>query len=171
MIFEEDHIYAGKILKSHGYQGDLLVNLEGFTDWGLHEKEVVFIEIDGIQVPFFIDYCEETNNHSFIIKLKDVDTQDEAHELAGKKLFLLTDKQVKNKKPVHNESLIGFHFKDLTSGKQGEIIDRINIPGNPLLNILVDGQEKTVPINDDLIIRLDTKKNLLEMQLPEGLFE
>ena len=67
MIFEESYIYAGRILKTHGYQGHVLVNVECVASDHLKEKEPVFLEIDGIYVPFFVESFEWKDDKTVIL--------------------------------------------------------------------------------------------------------
>ncbi len=170
MIFKENYIYAGKILKTHGYQGELVVVLEDFAKETFKKKGPVFVEIDGICVPFFIEYLEESGNR-FILKLDDINTDYDAEEYPGLKLFVVDKNNKSSSKPFGMNELIGFRFEDTCSGLKGKVKEIVEIPGNPLLKIETGKQEFLVPFNNKLVIRMNSKENLLVMKLPEGLLD
>jgi len=170
MIFEEDYFYAGKILKTHGYQGHLLVNFECFTNRDLKEKEPVFLEIDGIHVPFFIESFEPKDENTIIIKFDNLSTDHDAEEFTGCKVFFPEKSKNKKKKSFSIDKLTGFSFEDITTGIKGTIIDIIDIPGNPLLKIKTSlKKEFFTPYHNELVEKINQKEKLLIMKLPEGL--
>ena len=65
MIFKEDLVLIGKLLKPHGIQGEitLLFEKELYTEI---ETPYYLLELDGIYVPFFIEeiWFYETNRKS-----------------------------------------------------------------------------------------------------------
>ena len=172
MLFEEEYIYAGKILKTYGYQGYFLITGERFIKGYLKEKEPIFIEIDGISVPFFIEDFEEKSEKTYILKLTDIESDFDAQEYIGCKLLISSGK-IKNKAVHFNiQSLIDFTFKDVNSSLEGKVTEVNEIPGNPLLRILLtNGKEFYIPFHNNLVEKINIKQNLLVMDLPEGLFD
>lgn len=172
MLFDEEYIYAGKILKTHGYQGYFLITVESFINGYLKKKEHIFIEIDGISVPFFIEDFEEKGVNTFILKLNDIETDFDAEEYIGCSLLLPSNKRKNTVNQFNILSLIDFKFRDINSNKEGVVIDVNEIPGNPLLRILLDDErEYYIPFHNKLVEKINIKQNILVMNLPEGLFE
>jgi 16S rRNA processing protein RimM len=66
--------------------------------------------------------------------------------------------------------LIGYTLFDETLGLIGEITDVNDYSGNLLLSVEYEGKEALVPLNDELIVRLDEDLQEIELRIPEGLF-
>ena len=56
----EKMILLGRITRLHGYEGTVIVRLEKESGDYLQKMETVFIEIEGILVPFFISDSEDS---------------------------------------------------------------------------------------------------------------
>ena len=67
-------------------------------------------------------------------------------------------------------TLIGFMLFDESLGQIGEINDVHDYSGNLLLSVDYQGDEALVPLNEDLIVRLDEDLREIELRIPEGLF-
>ena len=64
----------GKVLKSDGTDGGILL---GLSELGLEDidlKEPVFIAFDGLEVPFFISSIRAKGSTKAVVKFFDVDT-------------------------------------------------------------------------------------------------
>ena len=75
----------GRILKSYGTDGGLLVSSDVDLET-LEKKEPVFIEYDGLQVPFFIVDCTPKGSR-YILHLTDISNLEEADEVVGRQIF------------------------------------------------------------------------------------
>ena len=73
---------VAKVVKSFGTDGGLL--LSGNVDLEtLDFKEPVFIEFDGLQVPFFILDCQPKGGKT-VVHLNDVRNLEDAEEMVGR---------------------------------------------------------------------------------------
>ena len=78
----------GKVLKSDGTDGSILL---GLLELGLEDidlKEPVFIVFDGLEVPFFISSIRAKGSTKAVVKFRDVDSLADAEELIGREVFL-----------------------------------------------------------------------------------
>lgn len=173
MIFKEEYIIAGKVLKPHGYQGNLVIKFnDGFSDV-LNEKEYIFLKIEGICVPFFIDFLEETGPNKFIVKLRDYNSDVSVQEYKGCEVYLTSDKHTQvAPKETGLSVYIGFRFIDVSSESRGQVVDINEVPGNPLLEVELESKNRQfIPFHMDLIKEVDHKKKLLVMELPKGILD
>ena len=169
----------GSIIKTHGFDGALVISTENQIDIELIEncinkKGFVFINIDEIQVPFFItEKTKVLNNKSILIYLDDIFNDNQAKKYISSKIFVeddCFDKKIEAKLIV-NHDLIGFLVIDENLGIIGNIFDFINIPSNPLLIVKKSDKEILIPINDDFIIEINNEDKKIIIELPEGLIE
>jgi 16S rRNA processing protein RimM len=171
MIFEEEYIFAGFILKTHGYQGHLILKSENLAFDHTAQEEYIFLEIEGICVPFFVEEWETAGNQTSLLKLEGIGSDQEAHVYKGTRCYLKGSRKVEKTAPSGLSKFIGYQFSDSPSGTRGSITDVDEIPGNPVLIIeTTEGEEVYVPYHKDLIENTDHKNKLLVMKLPDGMF-
>ena len=81
-------IPVGRVLKSNGTEGEMLVGLRGFLPADINTQEPVFILIDGLPVPFFIESCRERGTSKLLVRLTGVHSLEDADDLAGADLLM-----------------------------------------------------------------------------------
>lgn len=170
-ISELDLIKIGEIVKAHGYKGELVIKLSTDFD-NLKETELIFIEIDGIFVPFFFSNEPKAfKKSSAIVKLNNIDSDTEAKELI-KCSVLLPKENILFSLDNENvfETLSGYdvYDGDVKIGKAG---DFLNIPSNPILSVFNKDKEILIPINDEFLVEINSKNKKVIFNLPEGLID
>jgi len=143
--------------------GDVL----DFPEW-------LFIRIDGGLVPFGVaeeSVFQKDKNH-LVVGLLQVNTQEKASALVGLTCNLegeWTDWFEGTREET--DSLTGFDVVDEISGKSGKVIGFQDIPGNPLLEIEIDGKNALLPLNPEFVVLTDLKNRKLVLRIPEGLLD
>jgi 16S rRNA processing protein RimM len=170
-ISELDLVKIGEIVKAHGYKGELVIKLSTDFD-NLKETEPIFIEIDGIFVPFFFSYAPKTfKKSSTIVKLENLDSDNEVKELIKCNVLLPSEKiKQSNDNEKVFETLEGYKVfdKDNFIGIAGEFL---NIPSNPILTVLKNNNEILIPINDEFLVEVDSNNKKIIFKLPDGLID
>jgi 16S rRNA processing protein RimM len=70
------------------------------------------------------------------------------------------------------KGLSGYKVYKIDNRLVGTIIDVIENPGQLLMNVRIKkDKEILIPLHEDLIIRIDNKKKIIKMDLPQGLIE
>ena len=138
MIDLSNSICLGTITKTHGIKGQVVLRLDQFGFDDILRMEPVFIEIDGLPVPFFIEQYKEKTTDSLILSFDDINSEEDAAELAGCKLFI--DKNnIRTSHHIHNirqlSDLRGYTVVDKELGTLGKLKDILDIEMNPLLSI------------------------------------
>ncbi|MGE0770900.1 MAG: ribosome maturation factor RimM [Cyclobacteriaceae bacterium] len=158
---------AGYVVKKHGFRGELRIH---FDHTPPKKLESIFLQIDGMLVPFFIRHLSIGDPYS-VIKLDDVDTERDAEQLTQKEIYLPNSiKPKKQRREADLVSLIGF---DVFKGEQplGKVANVQDHHLNPLLIIDRAGKELLIPVNDHFIIDLNHKTRTMQVQLPEGFLD
>jgi len=150
---------VAKILKSNGTEGDILIGLLSIDAEEINTEEPVFVEFDGLPVPFFIEKLTPRGNTRAIVHLTDVDSLADAEELVGRQICLDGDDSANDE-----EDFTGWSLYD-NDRLVGIIDGQEDIPGNPCLCIA----DALVPLHEDFIVSADPEKRVLVMNLPEGL--
>ncbi len=169
MINITDYLPAGFITRTHGIQGKLIIRLEATNADDIPEEEWVFVEIDGLPVPFFLTEVHELNENKITVALDTITTETDARKLVGCKLFIHKDNLSERTKKLHKEkSIIGYKVHDKKLGLIGTIVEIIHIAENPVIRI--NGtKEFLVPYHKDFILKIAHKDKLLQVMLPDGL--
>lgn len=141
-------------------------------------QPVLFIEFDGVEVPFTIERCTPKGRDGAIIKFTTVNDLAHAEELVRKELF--ADAEVLNPylpdidsqdDDISLKALVGFTLLDSEGQLAGTVSEFLDYPSNPCLEIVrPTGEIAVVPIHQDLIIGFNPENHQLQMEIPEGLF-
>ncbi|HNZ42349.1 MAG TPA: ribosome maturation factor RimM [Bacteroidales bacterium] len=169
---KEQFSYVGKIIKTPGYKGEILAQIEaGFID-KFKKTEFVFVEIQHEQVPFLILSRENKYHHVFLFSLDDIDTVEKAQKLTGCRLFIA--EQAKKKKisgDFELKELIGFEVQDKKSGKIGKIACFLELPQQQIMQIFKDKKEILIPFNEAIVLAIDVAHKTVTIRAPEGLID
>lgn len=166
----------GSFTKTHGVQGHLALQLNDevsfdLIDKGLLEKEAVFVEQNGIPVPFFIaeNGLRELNSKTILVLLEDIDDA-KAKKLYPCKVYLNTFYMdtVTTSNEEHPKNWIGYDVIDSRIGKIGKVDDFIDLKENPLLSVNYQNSELLIPLMSDFIISVDSETELITVELPDG---
>ena len=86
MIKDEDVFYIGYIQKFRGLQGEVeMVFTDDPFDRG--SSPYLVFNIDGINIPFFIEYYKFKNQDTVILKFENINSDSEAKAFVGTKVF------------------------------------------------------------------------------------
>ena len=154
-------IPVAKILKSNGIEGDLLVGLIDSDIEELKANEPVFVEFDGLPVPFFIESCSPKGNTRAILHLTGIDSLKDADEVVGREIVLDAEWDDEDSLDFTGWTL---YDRDRLVGTVDGLED---IPGNPCLDVA----GTLIPLHEDLIIEADPASSRLVMAVPDGLLD
>jgi 16S rRNA processing protein RimM len=167
----EDYFRIGTILKPKGLKGELHMYAD-FDGLESIKFDAVFIEIAGRQVPYFVSSIKYLQKNAAYLVLEDVDSIEKATMLAKKHVYLPAKLKPKKKK---NEftlfDLVGFTAIDEDEGELGEITEVNEYPQQILATVNYKNCEVLFPLNEEIIKRIDVVKNIVLVDLPEGLLD
>lgn len=166
-------VKVGYVQKPHGIHGELVIRFEEDYYETLDEYPPLFLEIDQLLVPFFIldEGLRFKSGESVIARLEWVDSDKKAKALCGLSVFVNQDDVIEFEDELSPHSLVGFQLFGEELGLIGEISEVNDFSGNLLLSVEYQGKEALVPLNEELIVRLDEDKREIELRMAEGLFD
>ena len=94
-----------KVLKSWGAAGEVVLSRPADSPQDLNVQEPVFIEFDGLPVPFYFESLQEKGNR-LIVKFEDVDTLAQAEELVGREVRFAAEEE------EEEDTLLGLRVRD-----------------------------------------------------------
>jgi 16S rRNA processing protein RimM len=171
-MVKDDFFYLGKILKTYGSKGHLLIFLDVDDPVRYEKMETVFIGIENDRIPFSIEEFELKQKNSARIRFEDICTADDAGIFIGRELYLPVDMlpPLKGKRFYYHE-VIGFTVFDKKYGNIGIITSILDLPQQSLMQIQHGSKEILIPIVDKVLLKVDRSKKELHIWAPEGLIE
>lgn len=154
----------GRITRTHGFEGAVVVKNEGITGRVPEPGEPVFIITDGIPVPFFIHEISVINPDTVVISFDYYETPESvawmkgcevSHEITGVEEELT--------------SQAGYTITDPDSRFTGLIKYIRHDPGQLMAVVSTAKGEVLIPMHPDLIRSVDHKRKIITMSLPQGI--
>jgi 16S rRNA processing protein RimM len=172
MIEKDNCLLLGTLNRLHGTKGSLLLWVRDIKAEDIKKRDSVFVEIDGLLVPFFIESFQINSAERVLLKIDGIDSENKAKTLLGASVYILRN-QVKRKKKTLDEGTLleGYKVIDKTLGFVGTAKEITGIASNPLLLILQGDKEFLIPIHEDVILEINEKIREIRINAPEGLFE
>jgi 16S rRNA processing protein RimM len=169
---KDDFYYLGKIHKTHGNKGQVIVQLDVDDPEKYIELESVYLDLHGERIPFFIATLELKHNRKALIQFQDFETIEDAESLAGLEMYLpITDLPALKGNQFYYHEIIGFRVSDQQHGEIGVIEDVLDLPHQSLFQIRFGDKEILIPVVDEVILKVDKTNKLLLIRAPEGLIE
>ena len=166
-----DCTQIGFIRKTHGVRGELTLDFYSAFEHSLSESERLFLELNGLLVPFFI--ADEglliKSSKSAIVKLDWVDSEEYARRLVGNPVFLFSHEIVSEEEVAPISGFEGYLLEDETLGTIG-IITRIDdYSGNVVFTVIKENIELLIPFNDELLVSVNHQQKTIKLKIPDGL--
>lgn len=168
MINDNEVYKIGQIGRTHGVRGEVTLQ---FTDdvWDRAEAEYLFLRVDGLPVPFFLEEYRFRSQTTALVKFLDYDTADDVQFLVGCDVLFphaLTPER-KEDEPYTWHYFTGFTLFDATAGSLGTI-DHVD---DSTANVLFHVGGRLIPAAQEWVTDIDHKQRIIRMELPEGLLE
>ncbi|MGB7498642.1 MAG: ribosome maturation factor RimM [Moheibacter sp.] len=168
---KEDCYYLGKITKKHGFKGNLILHLETDEPELYQNMESVFIETNGMLVPFFFENIGPHSKNKLLVKFEDL-TPEEVEKLINRSVWLPLDTlpELEDDAFYYHE-IIGYKVIDSRRGEIG-LIKNVNDSGiQALFEIDFDGKQILIPVVDDWILEVNKDEKFIRIDTPDGLIE
>ncbi len=167
-----DCVKIGTVQKTHGINGEVVIRFSGEYYDTVEQALVLFLEIDGLLVPFFVaeDGLRFRSGETVITKFDWIDTDQKAAELVGLSVFVKNEDIVLPEDEFHTNRLVGFTLFDTKLGQIGPVVEVNDYSGNLIITVDYSGREVLVPLNEDFLVRLDEETKMIELDTPGGIF-
>ena len=159
----------GKISKTHGYNGTVVLVSDQPLDDDAERLKEIFVVIDGLQVPFPVEELVLLTDTSAHIQLEFVDNQNEAQELVGCQAYAASGISIQEI-DTEWEQWTGFAVHDTQFGKIGVIQKIEDYNGNIVLQVMDGKKETLISLYPELITHIDQNAKILKITAPEGYF-
>ena len=166
-----DYYYLGKIIKTHGNNGDVTAYLDVDEPLEYEWLDMVFLNINKTPVPYFIENIRILNNKA-VITFEDINDLEKAITLVKKEMYLpLSSLPKLSGNNFYYHEVEGFEVVDEKFGKIGTLKEVLDYPNQAVMQIFYDEKEVLIPVNDDIIREVDRKNKIIKIKAPDGLID
>lgn len=169
MIKIEDLYKIGVLGKPHGIKGELTFMFDDDI-FDRTDADYLFLEIDKIFVPFYIEEYRFRNETTALIKFCDIEDADSARSYTGCNVYFPKSMSDNDKREDMNwHDLCGYTIID--NNKTIGIIINVDESTENILFTVKSSNDSPIliPAADDLIKDINIKDKIITMELPEGL--
>lgn len=169
----KDNCYQlGYVAKVHGLHGEVNIVLDVDYPEDYEDLKQVFLEQKSRLVPFFIEHFVLLHNNKVLAKFEDFNTVDEVSKLVGSALYLPTKElQELEEGQYYYHELIGFEVLDENLGSIGIVKVIYDLETQDLLGVDHKGKEVLIPIQDQIVLKVDKAEKKVYCLLPTGLLD
>ena len=169
---KEDCFYLGKVVSKYSFKGEVLIKLDTDEPDTYENMESVLVSLGNNLVPFFIDRCRLHKSNLLRIDFEEVKDEPTADKLIGAELYLpLTMLPPLTGNKFYYHEVIGFTILDEVHGDIG-VVESINDnTAQDLFELKKGDKELFIPINDDIITKVDRENKTIHVKAPEGLVQ
>lgn len=174
MISDNEITPIGRFVKTHGVNGEINALVD--PDIDIDSLRCVVVKIDGINVPFFIASSRAKGSESVLLTIDRIKDTDHAAELCGHVIYALRsdldDDAETGDDGFYVSDLIGYTLLDGNAATVGTVTGYDDSTANVLLKVTTaDGREIYAPIAAELINDIDPDRQVISINLPEGLLD
>ncbi|MBP3725684.1 MAG: 16S rRNA processing protein RimM [Bacteroidaceae bacterium] len=170
MITFDDLYKIGRVGKPHGVHGEvqLLVDDDVFDRT---DTPYIFIEVDGLPVPFFFESYRFRGSQSALAVFEGIDSEQAARRLTGSTLWFERRLADADADDTALPALVGY---TITDEQQQQTVGTIVAINDTTINVLFevetpDHRQLLIPVAEEWITDIDTDRRTVSMHLPEGL--
>ena len=170
-MFKKDCFLIGSIFKLHGYKGNFVIYNENNYSFTSNKIEYLFIEIDQILVPFFIEKFSINKTKNILIKLENISSETKAKKFLNLKVYLPNKYLFIDKEKTTKNDIIGFTVNDINLGFLGTIKNIDTQTSQKLIYVSNEENEFCFPMNDHFIKSIKFETQTISVEIPKEIIE
>ncbi len=170
-LLHKEYCEIGILFSTSGIKGEIIFKPTSLGEIDLNSISVLFIEDpENSFLPYFIEHFIIKNTQKILLKLEGINTKEQASQLLQKKVWILKEDFKKGTSLTSPISLIGFDLIDKKSFL-GVVKDVIRTSTQWVIKIIINNTEVFIPLQEEIILKIDLPEKKLYMSIPEGLLE
>lgn len=170
MITDHDVYKIGSLTRTHGVRGEVAFQ---FTDdvWDRVEADYLFLRLDGLLVPFFLEEWRFRSDNVALLKFEDIDSADDARRIVGTEVYFPKDLTPED---LDEEELEWQHFTGFEVWQDDSLLGTVTSVLDQTANVLLvvttpDDHELLIPAHEDFVLEADHRQRRLLVSVPEEL--
>ncbi len=170
----DDCFYLGYTQKTIGHKGELALKLDVDSPSSYANLDAFFVQNhkgDQVLVPYFVEHSQ-IQGQILRCKIEGIDQQKEAKAIIGKSIFLpISALPELSGNQFYFHEVIDYQIKDSAFGIVGTIETILEFSTTNLFSVKHQDKEILIPINDEIINRVDRENQCIEVSCPDGLID
>ena len=167
-----DFYYLGKITKKFSFRGEVIIFLDTDSPEFYYNIKKIFINLNNVLTPFDLSSVIPNKSNRIRVKINGINTENDTKKLINKEIYLPIESLPKtDENSFYYHEIIGYTVLDQDSKKVGNITGVNDQSPQHLFQINASGKKTLVPINDNLIIKVDKKNKTMRIELPDGILD
>lgn len=168
MVLEELY-QVGTITKTMGIHGALHLVAENNCNQVIENSRALFVQQEPDYVPFIVAEIKNPTGERYVIAFEDVTCPEEAEKLSGQAVFV-PKTEISADDVLLLKGIEGFEVWDnATNQSIGTVKEIVDNPAHEILSVDYHGKEILIPITETMIVAMDETKQMLQVDLPDGL--
>jgi|SRR6218665_2206364 len=168
---KEDYYFLGTITRTHGLQGNVILKLDTDQPEMYDKLTSIFLEINGLLVPFFVEKQSWSRSDTKIITFKN-SSEALVNQAIGKEVFLpLSTLPPLSGKKFYYHEVVGFEIREEDGKTCGTIVSINDMTAQNYFILKLAGKEIIIPLIRDWILEVNRDEKFIKMFLPEGLMD
>jgi len=173
MKFDELELFEiASVFKPHGLNGYISIKtIENYSNKNFNIGMPVFLKIEGIPVPFFIEEMKSSGGN-LVLKLKNISNNEQAARFRNSTIMITANNIIENEsEEIPQSELIGYAVYDAKYGFIGNISLFNDIPGNPVFETTFDNKTIIIPFIEQIVIEINKDNKTVKISAPDGLID
>ncbi len=161
---------SGKIVGTHGIKGEVRIDPWCDSPEFLCAFKKLYLDQNG---QTFIEVKSRPHKNVALVKIKGIDTIEEAQKLRGKIVYINRDDITLGEGVNFVQDLIGLEVKDADNGDvYGKISDVLRTGANDVYEITDSNKKKYLaPVIDEVIVKTDVDGGFVLIRPMKGIFD
>ncbi|MDR6084708.1 16S rRNA processing protein RimM [Chryseobacterium sp. SORGH_AS909] len=160
---KEDCYLLGKITRRHGLAGNVILKLDTDQPELYTKLDSIFVEINGLLVPFFVAKTAWSKSDSLNIAFKN-STEALVDQSLGKNVYLpLSTLPKLTGKQFYYHEIIGYTILDENNNDCGVIRSVNDQTAQTYFITNLDGKEVVIPMIKDWIVEVNREERFIKM--------
>jgi 16S rRNA processing protein RimM len=167
----EEYFKIGKFVAAFGVNGQLILQHELGKKTSLKGLQAIFIEEKKKSfLPWFIESVKIKSENEVYLALEGIKNREAALKITQKEVWLPEADFKKFAAKSAPASLLGYLVLEVEN-ELGPILEVIEQPHQLLCRLEINNKEVLIPLNESTLQKIDHKKRLVIVTLPDGLLE
>ncbi len=170
---DTEYIEIGRVVKTHGYKGELKINLALEKLKNIDEIKAFYFKEGNSFVPYFLETVQIIADDAAIMLFDSFDSKESAKLIVGYVLYA-SSADVEEKvveETINFDGYINYTIQDKTLGHIGTIAEVVIHPHQIFAIIIKNEEEVLIPLHAELVIEINDEESKIIMNLPEGLLD
>jgi 16S rRNA processing protein RimM len=167
-----NYFSIGKLVSVFGLQGEFVLKHSLGKRTSLQGVEAIFLEErKNSFIPYFVQKASVKDHEHTFVKLEGIDTKEAARKLVQTPVYLGEADFKLHAASSAPLAMLGFTVHDKELGELGVIEEVIEMPMQVLVKIMYRETEVLLPLNEQSLVKVDKKGQIVHVDLPEGLMD